>query len=197
MQATSPVFAVPLPPVSAPISVPDLRYRIADLLAQIEADNESLAPADATQALLETAFGAALTFCSSPDRARQHMDSTIEGIHTDHLHQSGGTQKALASSVKGRTSERARSSLRTATHSLASPGRFHASQRAFLAVAVAILSWATVVFLAHRGQLSAWNLLGPLFCTLLAMISGYRFLVLGGHMRHWAFLSRGQRLRLQ
>ena len=64
-----------------------------------------------------------------------------------------------------------------------------------MAVTVAILSWVTIGFLAHRGPLSPWNLLGPLFCTALALVSAYRFLVSGGYMRPWALFSRGQRLR--
>ena len=67
--------------------------------------------------------------------------------------------------------------------------------RTFMAVTVAILSWATIVFLAHLGPVSPWNLLGPLFCTVLAVGSAYRFLVSAGHMRPWALFSREQRLR--
>ena len=65
----------------------------------------------------------------------------------------------------------------------------------FLAITVAVLSWATIVFLAQRGPVSPWNLLGPLFCTALALVTAYRFLVAGGYMRPLTLFSRGQRLR--
>ena len=55
-----------------------LRYRIADLLARVEAENDGLDARTATLALLETAFGAALTFSSSPDRARRHVDAAVD-----------------------------------------------------------------------------------------------------------------------
>jgi hypothetical protein len=53
-----------------------------------------------------------------------------------------------------------------------------------------MLSWATVVFMAHRGPVSPWNLLGPLFCTALALVTAYRFFVSGGHIRPRALFSR-------
>jgi hypothetical protein len=62
-------------------------------------------------------------------------------------------------------------------------------------VTVAVLSWATIVFMAHRGPVSPWNLLGPLFCTALALVTAYRFLTTGGYIRRWALFSRPQRLR--
>lgn len=196
MQSTNHSFAVP---VRVPVSIPvhDLRYRIADLLARIEAENDGLDPASATLALLETAFGATLTLCRSPDRARQHLDAAVERIHTDHLTQSGPTQTGPAGFPQTRTRERASASLRQVARPSVSAGGSQASQRVFLAVTVAVLSWATVVFLAHRGPLSPWNLLGPLFCTLLALVSAYRFLVSSGYMRPWSLFSREPRLRLQ
>lgn len=173
MHSTIPVFSDP---------VREVRYRIADLLAQIEAENNGLDPRAATLALLETAFGAALTFCRSPDRARQHVDSAVRSIHAGDLAQSpgeptGGRPPAATRAVAG----------------AGTAGGTPLGARVFLAATVAILSWATVVFLAHRGSLSPWNLLGPLFCTLLALVSAYRFLVSSGHMRPWAFLSRPRR----
>jgi hypothetical protein len=196
MQSTNHSFAVPIRvPVSGPVH--DLRYRIADLLARIEAENDGLDPASATLALLETAFGATLTFCRSPDRARQHLDAAVERIHADHLTQSGAARTALAGPAQTRTGERASPSLRQAAGPAVSARGSQASPRVFLAVTVAVFSWATVVFLAHRGPLSPWNLLGPLFCTLLALVSAYRFLVGSRYIRPWSIFSREPRLRLQ
>ena len=175
MHSTIPAFSDP---------VHEVRYRIADLLAQIEADNNGLDPRTATLALLETAFGAALTFCRSPDRARQHVDIAVRRIHAGDLAQipgkgQGARVRAVAPAIT------------PAGISAVSP----LASRVFLATTVAILSWATVVFLAHRGSLSPWNLLGPLFCTLLAFVSAYRFLISSGHMRPWAVFSRQHRSR--
>ena len=175
MNSTTPAFSDP---------AHDLRSRIADLLARIETENDGLDPRAATRALLETAFGAALTFCRSPDRARQHVDTTVRRIHAGDLAQF--------------PRERAGGHIPTATPAATragAPGGSPLASPVFLAVTVAILSWITVVFLAHRGPLSPWNLLGPMFCTLLALISVYRFLISSGHMRPWALFSREHRFR--
>ena len=164
--------------------VHEVRYRIADLLARIETENDGLDPRAATLALLETAFGAALTFCRSPDRARHHVDTTVRRIHAGDLAQLPG--------------ERTGGHIPTATPAATragAPGASPLASTVFLAATVAILSWVTVVFLAHRGPLSPWNLLGPMFCTLLALVSVYRFLVSSGHMRPWALFSREHRFR--
>src|SRR5579863_2983807 len=65
--------------------VHDLRYRIADLLANIEAENDGLDARTATLALLETAYRAALTFCATPDRARRHVGDAVDNIHAGAL----------------------------------------------------------------------------------------------------------------
>jgi hypothetical protein len=175
MHSTIPAFPDP---------VREVRYRIADLLAQIEADNNGLDPRTAMLALLETAFGAALTFCRSPDRARQHVDIAVQRIHAGDLAQ-------IAGEGQGDRVPAVASPVTPAGTAAASPQ----VARVFVATTVAILSWATVVFLAHRGSLSPWNLLGPLFCTLLAFVSAYRFVISSGHMRPWAFFSRHHRAR--
>ena len=175
MHSTIPAFSDP---------VHEVRYRIADLLAQIEADNNGLDPRTATLALLETAFGAALTFCRSPDRARQHVDIAVRRIHAGDLAQI--PERRAPGHVPAAT---------PAVTRARAPGASPLASTVFLAATVAILSWATVVFLAHRGPLSPWNLLGPLFCTLLALVSAYRFLISSGHMRPWAFFSRQHRFR--
>jgi hypothetical protein len=162
-----------------------LRYRIADLLARVEAENDGLDARTATIALLETAFGAALTFSASPDRARRHVDDAVNSIHAS-------ARAARPSSPNGDADP---------TTTVPARGRRGASSaaplagRLFLAVTVAMLSWATVVFMAHRGSVSPWNLLGPLFCTVLAVVTAYRFRVSGGFIRPWALFSRQQRLR--
>ena len=161
--------------------VHDLRYRIADLLANVEAENDGLDARTATLALLETAYGAALTFCATPDRARRHVGDAVDTIHVG----------ALAR----RTPKAAGDSRRAGDRVYTLPAAAPLAGRPFLAVTVALLSWVTIGFLAHRGPLSPWNLLGPLFCTALALVSAYRFLVSSGYMRPWALFSRGQRLR--
>jgi hypothetical protein len=172
-------------PASFSDPVHALRYRIADLLARVEAENDGLDARTATLALLETAFGAALTFSASPDRARRHVDAAVDKIHTS------------ARAARARSSDRDTDPITT----VPARGRRAASTvaplagRLFLAVTIAMLSWATVVFMAHRGSVSPWNLLGPLFCTALALVTAYRFLVSGGYIRPWALFSRQQRLR--
>ncbi len=172
-------------PASFTDPVHALRYRIADLLARVEAESDGLDARTATTALLETAFGAALTFSTSPDRARRHVDAAVDKIHTS-------ARAARASSPDGDADS---------TTIVPARGRRAASTaaplagRLFLALTVAMLSWATIVFMAHRGPVSSWNLLGPLFCTALALVTAYRFLVTGGYIRPWGLFSRGQRLR--
>jgi hypothetical protein len=165
--------------------VHELRYRIADLLANIETENDGLDPRTATLALLETAYGAALTFCTSPDRARRHVGAAVDQIHAGTVARrtgpSAGDSTTPSSPARGRRGS--------------PPPAAPLAGRLFLAITVAVLSWATIVFLAHRGPVSPWNLLGPLFCTALALVTAYRFLVSGGYMRPWWLFSRGQRLR--
>ena len=169
------------PAVAFSDPVHDLRYRIADLLANIEAESDGLDARAATLALVETAFGAALTFCATPDRALRHLGDAVDTIHAGALVRR--TPKAAGDS-------------RRAEHRLgARPAAAPLAGRPFWAVTVAVLSWVTIGFLTHRGPLSPWNLLGPVFCTALAVVSTYRFLVAGGYMRRWALFSRGQRLR--
>jgi hypothetical protein len=163
--------------------VHELRYRIADLLAQIEAERNGLDARSATQALLETAYGAALTFCLSPNRARRHVSTAVEKIHAG-----DAARPAISPPDRSGPPTPARGGR---VSSSASP----LAGRMFMAVTVAVLSWATIVFLAHRGPISPWNLLGPLFCTALAFMSAYRYLVAGGHMRPWSLFTRTQRLR--
>jgi hypothetical protein len=164
--------------------VHDVRYRIADLLAQIEAERSGLDARTATQALLETAYGAALTFCRSPDGARGHVNTTVERIHSRDV-----ARPPIASTDRSGPPNPARGA--RGLSSSASP----LAGRMFMAITVAVLSWATIVFLAHRGAVSPWNLLGPLFCTALALTSAYRFLVAGGHMRPWSLFTRPRHLR--
>ncbi len=161
--------------------VHDLRFRIADLLATIEAENAGLDARTATLALVETAYGAALTFCATPDNARRHVGEAVDNIH--------------AGALVRRTRRTAGHSTSPARDGGAPPAAATLAGRPFLAVTVALLSWVTIGFLAHRGPLSPWNLLGPAFCTALALVSAYRFLVAGRYMRPWALFSRGQRLR--
>ena len=165
--------------------VHELRYRIADLLATIETENDGLDARTATLALLETAYGAALTFCVSPDRARRLVGAAVDQIHAGALARRAGAgpgdPTTPPSPARGRRGS--------------PPPATPLAGRLFLAITVAVLSWATIVFLAHRGPVSPWNLLGPLFCTALALVTAYRFLVAGGYMRPWALFSRGQRLR--
>jgi hypothetical protein len=162
--------------------VHDLRYRIADLLANIEVEDDGLDARTATLALLETAYGAALTFCATPDRARRHVGDAVDVIHAGAL---ARRTRKTAGDATGPARDRRGTP----------PGAATLAGRPFLAVTVALLSWVTIGFLAHRGPLSPWNLLGPLFCTALALVSAYRFLVSSGYMRPWALFSRGQRLR--
>ena len=162
----------------------DVRYRIADLLAQLEADNHGLDPRTATRALLETAFGAAMTFCGSPERARQHVDRAVRTI-----------QLGDRTRISGEVPDRQVPAATTTPSPTATDAACPLAARVLLAATVAILSWGTVLFLPHRGALSPWNLLGPMFCTLLAIVSAYRFLVSSGHMRPWALFSRQQRVR--
>ncbi len=154
-----------------------LRYQIADLLANIEAENHGLDARTATLALLDTAYGAALTFCATPDRARHHVGDAIDSIHAGAL--ARGARKTAAEAVSSATRRDAW------TRPAAPP-----SGRPFLAVTVAVLSWLTIAFLAHRGPVSPWNLLGPVFCTALAVMSAYRFVVSGGYIRPGLALSR-------
>lgn len=154
------------PHAAVPDAVHDLRYRITDLLAEIEAEKSGLDPRTATVALLETAYGAALTFCSSATRARHHVDALVQKIHAGH-----GTAAQRPAAIQSTP-----------------------TSRLYLAIMVAVLSWVTVVFLAHRGPVSPWNLLGPVFCTVLALVTAYRFLVSSGFMRPLQLFSRGQRL---
>jgi hypothetical protein len=162
--------------------VHDLRYQIADLLANIEAENAGLDARTATLALVETAYGAALTFCATPEHARRHVGEAVDTIH--------------AGALVRRTRKTAGHSTSPAKDGRGAPATAATlAGRPFLAVTVALLSWVTIGFLAHRGPLSPWNLLGPLFCTALALVSAYRFLVSSGYMRPWALFSRGQRLR--
>lgn len=186
MHTTTPTFSDP---------VHEIRYRIADLLAQIEVDKDGLDPRIATLALLETAYGAALTFCPSPDRARRHVDTTVQKIHSGNLARPVGAWTHDAAPPVPPVQDRRTTSPASSPLAASSLAGSPLAARVFLAVTVAILSWATVVFLAYRGPLSPWNLLGPLFCTLLALVSAYRFLVSGGYMRPWALFSRQQRLR--
>jgi hypothetical protein len=162
-----------------------LRYRIADLLARVEAENDGLDARTATLALLETAFGAALTFSSSPDRARRHVDAAINKIHAG----------ARATSATSGTDDTNSTTTVPARGGRAASAAAPLAGRLFLAVTVAVLSWATIVFMAHRGPVSPWNLLGPLFCTALALVTAYRFLTTGGYIRRWALFSRQERLR--
>ena len=75
--------------------VHDLRYRIADLLANIEAENAGLDARTATLALVETAYGAALTFCATPERARRHVGDAVATIHA------GGSRSSSAKAPRG------------------------------------------------------------------------------------------------
>lgn len=162
-----------------------LRYRIAELLADIETEQQGLDARTATAALLETAYGAALTFCASAERARRHVDGLVDKIH------SAALARPKATRPEGPPSPHTPARGARGPSPAAAP----LAGRTFLAITVAVLSWATIVFMAHRGPVSPWNLLGPLFCTVLALVSAYRSLVAGGHMRPWAPLSRQQRLR--
>lgn len=162
-----------------------LRYRIADLLANIEIEKGGLDARTATMALLETAYGAALTFCASPDRARRHVGAAVDRIHA----------RALARQVRSCDRQTIPPYAPAIGLHDAPTAATRLGGRLFLAITVAVFSWATIVFLAHRGPVSPWNLLGPLFCTALALVTGYRFLVSGGYMRPWGLFARGQRLR--
>jgi hypothetical protein len=164
--------------------VHDLRYRIADLLARIETEEHGLDAGVATQALLETAYGAALTFCSSPDRARRHVDTAVERIHSGASRPSGFVRAGHSEPPTPARGERGSSS-----HASPPAGQF------VMAVVVAVLSWATIAFLARRGPISPWNLLGPLFCTALALVSAYRHLVAGRFMRPWSLFTRPRHVR--
>ena len=73
--------------------VHELRYRIADLLAHIETENDGLDARTATLALLETAYGAALTFCASPDRARRHVGAAVDQYPRRHRRPSDGPER--------------------------------------------------------------------------------------------------------
>ncbi len=176
MHATTASFSDP---------VHDLRYRIADLLARVEAEQRGLDARAATLALLETAYGAALTFSPSPDRARRHVDAAVDRIHAGAVARAStahedDTDAPAAPARGGRAG---------------SPAPAPLAGRMFMALTVAILSWATIVFLAQRGPVSPWNLLGPLFCTALALVSAYQFLTSAGHMRPCALFSREDRVR--
>jgi hypothetical protein len=147
----------------------ELHVRLADLLADVETRNHGLDPALAASALVETAYGAALTFCEDSEHARRHIRGVVDALDKHH------PARALEP-------EAAVSNVQTAS-------------KVVLIVSVAILAWLTIVFLARRGAFSLWNLIGPVFCTLLAMVTLYRFLVEQGRIRPWSFLDRGTRSR--
>src|SRR4051812_42346079 len=62
-----------------------IRFRLADLLAEIEASHHGLDPAVAVAALVDTAFQAALTCSSSPDQAREHIHAALDALQERHV----------------------------------------------------------------------------------------------------------------
>jgi hypothetical protein len=59
--------------------------------------------------------------------------------------------------------------------------------RVLLVFSVTALAWITILFLGRRGTLSAWNFIGPGFCTALAITTLYRHLVDSARIRPFRF----------